>query len=387
MKKYRLENKEMSLIKKMEALAKDIKWVISFSQGIPDYPMPEKLKQEVSKLILSWKANKYTHPMWIIELRKKVSEFYKKYNNSNFSKDEIVITAWAIEAINSFLLTIITDKKDEIILLDPSYASYNNAIEIAWGKNIYCPTEKDLSLDIEKLKKLINKNTKAIIICNPNNPTWWIIETKKIKEILEFIKNTDIYLVIDEVYEFFLLERWLDFKSATTLFDKYKNNLVIVNSWSKSFSITGWRIWYIIADKKLIKEFLKIHDSLVTCAPSIAQYWVLNSIDILLEWTEKIKKDLINSRDIVLKELETLKDYIEFEKPKAWYYIFCKFKYTDDDYSECMNILEKAKVSVVPGSAFWKKGKWYFRICFGRNLETLKQWLNRLEKYFKEINN
>jgi len=132
MKKYRLENKEMSLIKKMETLARDIKWVISFSQGIPDYPMPEKLKQEVSKLVLSWKANKYTHPMWIIELREKVSEFYKKYNNSNFSKDEIVITAWAIEAINSFLLTIITDKKDEIILLDPSYASYNNAIEIAW---------------------------------------------------------------------------------------------------------------------------------------------------------------------------------------------------------------------------------------------------------------
>jgi len=379
---YRLEDKEMSLIKKMEALAKGMGWVISLSQWIPDYPMPEKLKQETSKLILNWEANKYTHPMWIIELRKKVSEFYKNYYGSKFSENEIVITAWAIEAINSLLLTILTNENDEVIVLDPSYASYNNAIKIAWWKLIYCPTEKDLSLDVEKLKSLVNKNTKAIIICNPNNPTWGIIEDKKIKEILEFIKGTDTYLVIDEVYEFFLLEEDLDFNSATTLFDEYKDNLVVINSWSKTFSITGWRIWYMVACEKLVEEFLKIHDSLVTCAPSFAQYWILKTIDIIPEWTSKIKKDLVKSRDIVLEELEKLTDYIEFKKPKAWYYIFCKLKYTNDDYSECMKILKEAKVSLVPGSAFWEKWKWYFRICFWRELSTLKIWLERLEKYF-----
>lgn len=382
MRKYRLEGNEMSLIKKMEYLAKDIEWVISFSQWIPDYDMPEKLKQETSKFILNWDANKYTHPMWIVELRKKVSEFYKSNYNSNFTKNEIVITAWAIEAINSLLLTILTNKNDEVILLDPSYASYNNAIKIAWWKLIYCPTEKDLSLDSEKLKALINKNTKAIIICNPNNPTWWIIENKKIKEVLEFIKETDTYLIIDEVYKFFLLEEWLSFSSATTLFEEYKNNLIIINSWSKTFSITGWRIWYMIACEKLIKEFLKIHDSLVTCAPSFAQYWVLKTIDIIPKRTNKIKKDLINSRHIVLEELEKLTDYIEFEKPKAWYYIFCKLKYTNDDYNECLKILKEAKVSLVPGSAFWKTWKWYFRICFWRESSTLKTWLKRLNKYF-----
>lgn len=196
--------------------------------------MPEKLKQETSKLILNWDANKYTHPMWIVELRKKVSEFYKSYYNSNFSKDEIVITARAIEAINSLLLTKLTNENDEVILLDPSYASYNNAIKIAWWKLIYCPTEKDL----------------------------------------------------------------------------------------------------------------------------------------------------INSRHIVLEELEKLTDYIEFEKPKAWYYIFCKLKYTNDDYNECLKILKEAKVSLVPGSAFWKTWKWYFRICFWRKSSTLKTWLKRLNKYF-----
>ncbi len=383
MKKYRLQHKEMSLIKKMEALATQIWWVTSFSQWIPDYEMPEKLKQEVSKLVLAWEGNKYTMPNWILELRQEVCKFYKNFYQANFSTDEIMITAWAIEAINAFLLTILNEKWDEVIVLDPSYASYNNAIEIAWWKLVYCPIEKDLTLDVQKLKNTITPKTKAIIICNPNNPTWWIIEQDKMIEILEYIKDSDIYLACDEVYWHFLLEDNLNFDSATVLFEKYKENLVIINSWSKLFSITGWRIWYMIANEKLIHETIKIHDSLVTCAPSIAQYWVAKTIDSIPHLIDDIVKQIRDARDMVLERLSNMTNYIEFEKPKAWYYIFCKFKYTENDYDECMKILKEAKVSLVPWSAFWKQWKWYFRICFWRNLDILKEGLNRLEKYFK----
>ncbi len=385
MRKYRLQHKEMSLIKKMEALATQMWWVTSFSQWIPDYEMPEKLRQEVAKLVLNWEASRYTLPNWILELRTKVSEFYKSFYGASFNTDEIMITAGAIEAINAILLTIINTPWDEVVLLDPSYASYNNAIEIAGWKLVYCPIEKDLSLDLQKLKDAITPNTKAIIICNPNNPTWWIIEQDKMIEILEHIKWTDICLICDEVYWHFLLEDNLWFDSATVLFEKYKDNLVVINSWSKLFSVTGWRIWYMIANEEIINETLKIHDSLVTCAPSIAQYGVARTIDSIPWLLDDIVKQIRDARDMVLDRLSDMTDYIEFEKPKAGYYIFCKFKYTDNDYDECMKILKEAKVSLVPWSAFWKQWKWYFRICFWRNLGVLKEGLDRLEKYFKSL--
>ncbi len=384
MTKYRLGHKQMSMIKKMELLAGEMGWVTSFSQGIPDYGMPQKLKDEVSQLVLNWEGNRYTPVNGILELRENLKKFYKSFYWAEFGLDEIIITAGAIEAINSFLITVCNDSNDEIILLDPSYASYNNAIEIAGAKVVYCPIETDLTLDVEKLKAVINSNTKAIIICNPNNPTGGIIEQTKIKEILEYIKETETYLVCDEVYGHFLLEDDLGFDSATVLFEEYKKNLVVINSWSKTFSITGWRVWYMVAHAELIQETMKIQDSLVTCAPSFAQYWVARTIDIIPERTETIVSELKDARDIVLEQLGTMTDYIEFETPKAGYYIFCKFKYTTEDYDECMKILEKAKVSVVPWSAFWKTGVWYFRICFWRELDSLREWLKRLQKYFLE---
>jgi len=383
MRKYRLDNSSMSMIKKMELLATQMWWVVSLSQWIPDYKMPQKLIDEVSKILQEWEWNKYTPVNGILELRENLSGFYNSYYGAHFWVNEVLITSGAIEAINSFLLTISTDKNDEIILLDPSYASYNNAIKIAGSKLVYCPIEKNLELDVEKLKSSITNNTKAIIICNPNNPTGGIIESEKIREILEYIKETDIYLVCDEVYGHFLLEENLDFVSATTHFEEYKKNLVVINSWSKTFSITGWRIWFMIAENALIQEVMKIQDSLITCAPSFAQYWVARSLDIIPTRIPQIVSQIKKARNIVVTELENMGEFVELEIPKAGYYIFCKFKYTNDDYHECMKILEKAKVSVVPGSAFWKWWIWYFRICFWRELSTLKEGMKRLKKYFE----
>ncbi len=384
MRKYRLEDRNMSMIKKMELLSIQMWGVVSLSQWILDYKMPQKLVEQVSKMLEKWEWNKYTPVNGILELRENLSSFYKSYYGANFWVNEVLITSGAIEAINSFLLTISNNKNDEIVLLDPSYASYNNAIKIAGSKLVYCPIAKNLELDIEILKSTITSNTKAIIICNPNNPTGGIIEGEKIKEILEYIKGTDIYLVCDEVYGHFLLEDNLSFVSATTFFEEYKKNLVIINSWSKTFSITGWRIWFMVADNSLIQEVMKIQDSLITCAPSFAQYWVARSLDIIPTHIPRIIEELKKAREIVVQELNKMNTFIEFEIPKAGYYIFCKFKYTDDDYPECMSILERAKVSVVPGSAFGKWWIWYFRICFGRNLSTLQEWLKRLQTYFEE---
>ena len=382
---YRLKKEQMSLIKLMELKAKNIwKWVISLSQGIPWYDMPDPLKKSLCSYTNDTNAKDYTLSQWVLELREKIANLYNPKYWSNFSAEEVLITSGAIEWISSLLLTLITKPTDEVLMLEPTYASYTNIIKIAWAKHVSCPLNKKFWINFKKLKESINENTRAIVLVNPNNPTGTFIELDEIEKILKYIKWKNIYLITDEVYNYFLFDKvkWKNF-SHLKLFDKYKKHLVVINSWSKSFWITGWRIGYMIANKYLIKQVLKIHDSLVTCAPSHSQYAVMQNLDILFKYWEKINRQLEKRRDFVVEELWKMSKYIEFEIPKGSYYIFPKFKYTKEDYRECMRILEKVKLSLVPGSTFWKWWKGHFRICYGRDMKSLRIWLERLKKYFE----
>lgn len=383
---YKLKKEEMSLIKLMELKAKNMwRWVVSLSQGIPWYDMPDELKKSLCEYTNDTKAKDYTLSQGILELRNKMVELYNPKYWSNFIAEEVLITSGAIEGISSLLLTLITKPTDEVLMFEPTYASYTNIIKIAWAKHVSCPLNKKFWINFKKFKESINENTRAIVLVNPNNPTGTFIDLKEVEKILKYIKWKNIYLIADEVYNYFIFNKnkWENF-SHLKLFDKYKKQLVVINSWSKSFWITGWRIGYMIANKYLIKQVLKVHDSLVTCAPSHSQYAVMQNLDILFKYSEKVNKQLEKRRDFVVWKLEEMSKYIDFEIPTGSYYIFPKFKYTKWDYKECMRILVKAKLSLVPWSTFWKWGKGHFRICYGRDMNSLRVWLERLKKYFEK---
>lgn len=382
---YRLENEQMSLIKLMELKAKNMwKWVISLSQGIPWYDMPKELKKSLCDYTNDTRAKDYTLSQWILKLRKKIAEIYNPKYNSNITPEEILISSWAIEWISSVITTITTKFTDEIIMFEPTYASYSNIIKIAWVKKVSCALNKNFKINFKKLKESINNNTRAIVLVNPNNPTWTNISLKDVEKVLKLIKWKNIYLITDEVYNYFIFnKKKSDNFSHLKLFDKYKKQLVVINSWSKSFWITGWRIGYLITNNYLIKQILKIHDSTVTCAPSHSQYAILDNLEILFEYAEKINKKLEKRRDFVVWELNKMKKYISFNIPDWSYYIFPKFKYTTEDYRECMRILEKEKVSFVPGWTFWEWWKGHFRICYWRDMKSIRIWLKRLKKYFE----
>jgi len=358
-------------------------WVISLSQWIPWYDMPESLKKSLCDYTNYSKAKDYTLSQWVLEFRKKIADIYGEKYNCNLTEKEILITSWAIEWISSLMFSIITKKTDEVIMFEPTYASYDNILKIVWAKHKSVALNKKFQIDFKKLEKSITKNTRAIVLVNPNNPTWSLVSLKDIEKILKIIKWKNIYLITDEVYNFFIFNKnkWKNF-SHLKLFDKYKKHLVIINSWSKSFWITGWRVGYMIANKYLIKQILKIHDSLVTCAPSHSQYAVMKNLENIFEFSWKISIKLEKRRDYVVDRLSKLSKFIEFEIPEWSYYIFPKFKYTKNDYRECMRILHEVKLSLVPGWIFWKWWKWHFRICYGRDKKSLELGLDRLKDYF-----
>lgn len=382
---YRLEKQQMSLIKLMELKAKKLwEWVVSLSQWIPWYDMPESLKKSLCDYTNFSKAKDYTSSQWSLEFREKIVNLYNPKYKCNISSDEVLINSWAIEGISSLMLSIITKPTDEVIMFEPTYASYSNIIKIAWAKKVSCPLNKKFWINFTKLKESINENTRAIVLVNPNNPTWTYIDLPEVEKILKYISGKNIYLITDEVYNYFIFDKYKskDF-SHLKLFNKYKRNLVVINSWSKSFGITGWRIGYMISNRYLIKQVLKIHDSIVTCAPSHSQYAVMDNLDKLFEYSANINIELEKRRDYVVTELQKLEKYISFEIPNWSYYIFPKFKYTSNDYRECMKILNDKKLALVPWSIFGRWWRGHFRICYGRDMNSIKEWLNRLKDYFE----
>lgn len=380
--KFLLEKEKLSLIKRIELEATKIPGVVSLAQWIPWYHIPNKIIEFVIEKIKNWYTNRYSIVPWLLELREHLSLAYlQKYNIEIDYEKEIIINAGAIQWITAVLLTILNNEKNEVILIDPSYASYQTSIKVARWNYIFSELDENLDLDLEDISWKITDKTKAILLCNPNNPTGSIFSWNKIEQLCQIASKKNIYVLLDEVYDEFV---YVDnvFKSWVYLYSKYKDNLIILNSWSKSYGMTGWRIWFTICNSRLFEEILKVHDSMITCAPVHSQYAALATFEISDSWFKKINKELIDRRNYTIQRLKKLSDFLEFKEPQATYYVFPKFKYTNDDYKECLNILHKQKVAFVPWSWFWHRGKWHFRICFGRDWEDLKEWMDRLERYF-----
>lgn len=378
-----LGGEEMSLIKKMELEALKYSWVVSLAQWVPWYPIPDSVMEFLIEKIRKWQTNRYSIVPGIPQLREQVAlRYYKKYWVEVDHQTEIIITAWAIQAISAILLTILWEW-DEVILLDPCYASYKWCVRITKANPVYVPLNDKLDLDMSAIKKAINNNTKAIVISNPNNPTWSIFTLDKIRKLLDYIKWNNVLFVMDEVYDEFLYDG-NKFDSAIKLYDEYKHNLLVINSWSKTFGMTGWRVWYMVWEQRYIQEIIKVHDSLITCAPVHSQWAALATFEIFDERTDDVRKKLQERRDYTVQELSKLERYIEFNVPWAAYFVFPKFKYTDDDYNECLNILHDQKLVLVPWGWFWNKWIGRFRMCFWRDFDDLREGISRLGKYFKK---
>ena len=381
---FLLSDQKLSVIKQVELEASWLENVVSLAQWIPWFNVPKDIVDSMIDKINKWFTNRYSIVPGILELREQIAlQYLKKYNININYENEVIITAWAIQAISTALLTLVENNKNEIILIDPSYASYQTAVKVARWTIVNSKLDENLDLDIEDIKSKITPKTKAILLCNPNNPTWSIFSYKKIEELVELWVKHDFYVILDEVYDEFIYEN-NTFCSAAKLFEKYSSNLIIINSWSKIYGMTWWRIWFMISNSQLFHEFLKVHDSLVTCAPVHSQWAALASFQINDDWFTKIQKELKERRDFTINKLSQISEFVEFNIPQATYYIFPKFKYTNDDIQECIKILKEVWLALVPWSGFGSRGTWHFRICFWRDLNDLEEWLNRLIDYYKK---
>ncbi len=403
----RTKNLRLSVIKQMELRASRYPDVVSLAQGIPGFDTPECIKRRVELALKRGVVSKYSLSPGLPELRELIELSLARENMFYDWQKEIIVTAGAIEGITAAILAI-TEPGDEIIIPSPTYTSYREVINLAGCMPVYVSLDENRgwAFDLDKFEKAITEKTKAIFYCNPNNPTGTIYAKEQLLGLAKLAEKHNLFIICDEVYKDFIFDaegakppRFASVnRGGLAPFSlgevpELRKKVIRVFSFSKPYAMTGWRIGYLHSDESVVREILKVHDSLVTCAPVISQYAAMGALEMGERDLKKFVKDFKEHRDFACSRLDKLSHIFSYAKPNSAYYVFPSFaKALDgeprpDSWKFALELLDKAQVAVVPGVAFGPNGEGHIRINFGRSKEDVGRAFDRMEEYFDKWKN
>lgn len=373
----RVKDIEISGIRKFFNLVAGTENMVSLTIGQPDFPTPLHI-QEAGKKAIDENFTSYTHNAGTIELRNAAAEFVnKKYQITFDPETEVIVTTGASEAIDITFRTILNEGV-EVILPGPVYPGYEPIIRLCGAKPVYVdirPTQFRFTADV--IKPYITENTRCIVLPYPSNPTGVSLTKKEIEEIADLVRGRNIFIMADEIYSELNFEQ-----EHYSIASNIREQTIVINGLSKSHSMTGWRIGLLFAPKEITQHILKVHQYNVTCATSISQAAALEALTNGLDDAVPMKQEYKNRRDFVYSRLERMG--LEVVKPDGAFYFFVKIPALTEELNSfefCLQLVEKVKLAVVPGSAFSSYGEGYFRLSYAYSMETLEEGLNRLETY------
>jgi aminotransferase len=382
----RMAEIELSPIKAVELRASRIPDVVSLAQGIPSFDTPEPIKQFVAEKIAAGACAKYSVTPGLPELRELIAETLLHEGMRYDPDTEIIITCGAIEAISATLLASI-NPGDEVLVTSPTYASYIPAIRLAGGVPRFVALNEDANFDIdpEAIAAAVTRRTTAILLCNPNNPTGTIFSRAQTLRMLDVAERHNLLVVTDEVYKDFVYSDTLPFSPAAEL--SARPRVVRVVSFSKSYGMTGWRVGFLHAARERVAEILKVHDTLVTCAPVVSQYGAIAALTLAAPYVAEFRAQFHRRRDRVIGYLDQLADVFDYQRPNASYFVFPRVKDTvplaRDSRRLAADILDRAHVALVPGVAFGPTGEAHLRLCYARDDRDIEVAFERLAEYFQ----
>jgi len=349
--------------------------IVRLTAGEPDFDTPQPIINAAYQAMKQGKT-KYTDNKGIKELRQKIAKYTNKKYSTNYNENNIIVTNGGKQSLFNSLF-LITNPGDEIIVIDPSWVSYDAQIRMVGGIPVHVKTTKENNYIPEEknLEKAITKKTKAIIINSPNNPTGVVYD----KEFLSFISKLsikhDLIILSDEVYDALVYDG--DYTSMAT-FEESRDRTIFINSFSKTWSMTGWRVGYTIANEKIITQMAKIQSHSTSNVNTPSQYAALKALEIDNSYmVEEFKK----RRDYLYDEFKKLG--LTYNKPKgAFYYFIDISNYGLNDKEFCEKLLDYG-LAVVPGSAFFFDGR--IRLSFAASMDDLKKAVEILKKFLTDL--
>ncbi|EKQ57038.1 MULTISPECIES: aminotransferase class I/II-fold pyridoxal phosphate-dependent enzyme [unclassified Clostridium] len=372
-----VEKIQISGIRRFAEKVKKVDGAISLTLGQPDFPVPIDISDAMIKAINDNKTV-YTSNAGIDELREEICRYLNTFEIS-YDKEEVCITVGGSEGLYSVLFAVM-NAGEKILLPGPAYPAYEN-IGIMIGADVVTyPLREDFTLDIGVIReKLEKENIKVLMLSFPSNPTGAILSKEQRDELVEIIKEKDIIVITDEMYSAIIFDEYYSVAQASEI----KEKVIYVSGFSKIFSMTGLRIGYVACCERYMKEIMKVHQYGVSCAPSIAQYGVLEGLKKSLNDVETMRKTFERRKNYCMDRIKALN--LDVSEPKGAFYIFPSIKKFNMPAEEfCEKLLNEGKLACVPGTAFGDLGEGYMRISYCYSDEILKEAFDRLEVFLKK---
>lgn len=366
-------------------MERDGKRIYHFEVGRPDFDTPKVIKDATIKSIENGDVF-YTSNYGIMPLREAVAEKLREENNLDYTAKEVLITAGATESIfDSY--SLILEEGDEILLPNPCWPNYINAAHIMAAKPVRysLAEENDFQIDFDELEGLVTEKTKAIVIINPSNPIGSMFSLETLEKLADFAKEKDILVISDEIYEKIVYGN-KDHISFASL-DGMKERTITINGFSKTFSMTGFRLAYIAAPEEFIRVLNIIHQHNTSCATSFVQYAGITALKEGKEGTDEMVKEYKRRRDYIVEKVNSI-DGLSLNSPDGAFYAFINIKELGVSAEEfCNYLLDEECVAIVPGTVFGSAGEGFVRFSYASSYEDIVEGLNRMEKACKHFMN
>ena len=376
-------NIKPSGIRKFFDIAGTMEDVISLGVGEPDFPTPWEIRK-AGILSLESGKTRYTSNRGLETLREEIGKYVeRKYGVSYDAKSEILVTVGGSEAIDACIRAI-ASPGDEIIIPQPSYVCYEPITALCGCKPVIIETKAENSFKItpEELKSAITPRTKALILPYPCNPTGAIMEKADLEAIADVLRDTNILVISDEIYA----ELTFGDASHTSIasIDGMQERTVLINGFSKTFSMTGWRLGYACGPKPIMEQVTKIHQFAIMCAPTTSQYAAIEALRNGDDAVAAMREEYDMRRRLIVNGFNKLG--LSCREPKGAFYAFPCIRSTGMSSEEfCERLLYSEKVAIVPGTAFGESGEGFVRASYCYSTEHILEALKRIERFLNSL--
>ncbi len=369
-------------IRKFFDIAAEMKDVISLGVGEPDFDTPWHIRDEGIYSLEKGKTA-YTSNAGLKELKVEIAKYLERRFQVSYDYDtEMMITVGGSEAIDMAMRAML-DPGDEVLVPQPSYVSYVPCAVLANGTPVIIELkeENEFRLTSEELEAAITPKTKLLVLPFPNNPTGAIMEKEDLEAIAEVVIKHDLYVLSDEIYAEL---SYLDDHVTIAALPGMRERTILINGFSKSYSMTGWRLGYACGPKNIIEQMLKIHQYAIMCAPTTSQYAAVEAVRNGDDDVAVMKEEYNGRRRYLMHRFQEMG--LQCFEPYGAFYVFPsiqEFGITSDEFATRM--LREKKVVVVPGTAFGECGEGFLRISYAYSLDRLKVALDRIEEFVQEL--
>lgn len=375
-----VQSLQPSGIRRFFDLAASMDNVISLGVGEPDFVTSWSVR-EASILSLERGYTSYTANAGLLELRQELMNYMKKQFGVSYDyKNEILVTVGGSQALDVAMRAII-NPGDEIVVVEPNFVSYSPLITLAGGVPVPVETTADteFKLQPEQIEAVITKQTKALLLCSPNNPTGSSLTKAELEAIADIVIKYDLLVITDEIYAELTYDE--PFTSIASI-GAMRDRTIIVSGFSKGFAMTGWRLGYICAPADLLQAMLKIHQYTMMCAPTMAQYGAIEALKNGSHDVEEMRKSYRRRRNYMVKSLNEIQ--LSCHTPGGAFYVFPSIKktgLTSEQFAE--QLLLEERVAVVPGSVFGLGGEGHVRCSYASSMESLEEAIKRIGRFMQ----